>query len=279
MKNKLTIITVNRNNAIGLQRTMESVFKQDYKAFEYIVVDGASTDESVKIIQSFNPSALQLYSWISESDNGVYEAMNKGIRMATGEYLLFLNSGDYLVNEKVLENVLSKDHSADFLCGRCNISDKGKVIHTTNPPRTVTFGSLYNGGLAHQSTFIKKELFKKFGFYREDFQYNADIEFWYKSIILGGATTQKTNAIVSDYNLDGISLTQNKSETFLKEHEIILSHPIFQKIVPDYEKWKSERIELAPLYWLKSKRFLYYPFLMLYKIACFLNFKVRNDRR
>ena len=96
---------------------------------------------------------------------------------------------------------------------------------------------------------------------------------------MGGATTQKINDIVSDYNLDGISSIQNKSETLLKEHETILSHPIIEKIVPDYEKWKSERLELAPLYWLKSKRFLYYPFLMLYKIARLFDFKVKNDRR
>jgi glycosyltransferase involved in cell wall biosynthesis len=277
MPNKLTIITINRNNADGLRKTMESVFAQTVTDFEYIVVDGASTDNSVEVIQSFisigGPSILSSLVWISESDRGVYQAMNKGIKMATGEFLLFLNSGDFLSNEKVIEKLFSVNHFADILCGRCNITDNGKIIHTTNPPQNITFGTLYTVGLAHQSTFIKRNLFDKLGMYREDFKYNSDIDFWYRAIILNGATTEKLDEIISDYNLDGLSSTENKTPEFLKEHKEILSNPLYQKFIPDYDSWKLERSEMNILYWVKSKTILYAPLKLIYKLALRFNGK------
>ena len=99
----LSIITINRNNAEGLRKTIESVLSQDVSdktQVEYIIIDGASTDESVEVIKSFEnnqSNKLQITKWISEPDTGIYNAMNKGIKMATGEYCLFLNSGDYII--------------------------------------------------------------------------------------------------------------------------------------------------------------------------------------
>ena len=104
----LTIITINYNNAPGLQKTMESVLAQTSKDFEYIVIDGASTDGSVEFLQSFKLSNFQTLNLISEPDSGIYNAMNKGIRMAKGEYLHFLNSGDWLVDAFVVENMLKE---------------------------------------------------------------------------------------------------------------------------------------------------------------------------
>ena len=179
---KLSIITINRNNADGLRRTMESVLSQTWKEFEYIVVDGASTDGSVYYIRE-NKDLLSY--WVSEPDNGVYQAMNKGIRQSKGEYLLFLNSGDDLVDKDVLNLVFSKSCTADILCGKCNVVDaEGTVLWTSNPPENITFGFLYHQGLGHQSTFIRRILFDEIGLYREDFRYNSDIDFWYKAIII-----------------------------------------------------------------------------------------------
>ena len=94
---KLSIVTVNLNNADGLLKTIESVASQTFTDFEYIIVDGASTDESLNIICQYENVPMSHFQWISEPDSGIYQAMNKGIRMAKGEYLLFLNSGDYFV--------------------------------------------------------------------------------------------------------------------------------------------------------------------------------------
>ena len=254
---KLSIITINYNNAEGLRKTMESVLSQTYKDFEYVVVDGASTDSSVDIIRA---SALQAegleITWIAEPDKGIYNAMNKGIRMASGEYLLFLNSGDFLISEDVLEKVFENECTADILCARCNVSDNDKVIWTSNPPEKVTFGTLYMVGLAHQSTFIRKSLFEQYGYYDESFRYNADIEFWYRAIVDNGASTQKIDVITTDYNLDGVSEKKKNDPVFIGEHKRILAQPIYQKILPDYKHYISI-IPIAQEYqWINKYTFL-----------------------
>ena len=121
---KLSIITINYNNAVGLKKTLDSVAAQTYTDFEYIIVDGASTDGSVDIIREYEnalasrPSPLASHlKWISEPDTGIYNAMNKGIRLAHGEYTLMLNSGDYLVDEQVIEKVLLLLDGTDIIQG------------------------------------------------------------------------------------------------------------------------------------------------------------------
>ena len=120
---KLSIISINRNNASGLRKTIESVVSQTYTDFEYIIIDGASTDGSIGVINEFaTPLNLPqrekkehpIINWISELDSGIYNAMNKGILKASGEYLLFLNSGDYLYNSEVLKNVFELDFDEEF---------------------------------------------------------------------------------------------------------------------------------------------------------------------
>ncbi len=194
--------------------------------------------------------------------------MNKGIHLSTGEYLLFLNSGDYLVNEKVLEDVFSESHSSDFLLGRCNVSDEGIVIHTTNPPDIMTFGYLYYAGLNHQSTFIKKEMFLKYGYYREDFRYNADIEFWHRTIILQNCSTKTLSLVITNYNKDGISSKECNSNAYQKELAEIFSHPILRRFTPDYDAWKKEQQKLEIMYWIKSKKTIYGMLQIMYKLAC-----------
>ena len=263
---KLSIITINKDNIAGLQQTMQSVFSQTWQGFEYIVIDGGSTDGSVEVIRQ---CADKITYWISELDVGVFNAMNKGIRQTKGEYLLFLNSGDFLVDENVLSSVFATEHKADILCARCNVSDKGVVVCTFDAPEKITFGTLYFAGLAHQSTFVKRCLFDKLGLYREDFKYNADVEFWYRSIILGGATTERLNQIITDYNLDGISNRESKTETYKQEMQQIFNNPKLQLFAPDYEKWKQERNEMKILYWAKSQSLLYAFVKLMHQIAIF----------
>ncbi len=197
---KLSIITINYNNSYGLRKTVESVLSQTYHDFEYIIIDGDSTDGSKEYLHTLPLCAHDLHI-VSEPDTGIYNAMNKGIRMAHGEYCLFLNSGDFLIKPNVLEQVFDNDTWADILCARCNVSDKGKIIWTSNPPQEVTFGTLYFVGLSHQSTFIRRTLLCSLGMYDESYRYHADIEFWYRAIILKGATTQRIDVITTDYNL------------------------------------------------------------------------------
>ena len=258
---KLSIITINYNNAEGLKKTLDSVAVQTCTDFEYIIVDGASSDGSVDVIREYEknlttnllPLASHL-KWTSEKDTGIYNAMNKGIKMAIGEYLLFLNSGDYLVDENVLEKVFANDCLADILCARCNVSDKGKVVWTSNPPKKVTFGTLYLVGLAHQSTFIRKSLFEQYGYYDESYRYNADIEFWYRSIIEHNASTQKIDVITTDYNLDGISSTENQTEKYKSEKERILAP--YKSFCQDYDDMIIERAKYVSISWVLNRPIL-----------------------
>ncbi len=268
---KLSIITINYNNATGLKNTLDSVAAQTYTDFEHIIVDGASTDGSVEIIREYEQSLASNLSplashlkWISESDTGIYNAMNKGIRMAHGEYLLFLNSGDFLISEDVLEKVFENECTADILCAGCNVSDNGKVVWTSNPPEKVTFGTLYMVGLAHQSTFIRKSLFEHYGYYDESFRYNADIEFWYRAIVDNGASTQKIDVITTDYNLDGISSKEHQADSYIKEKERILAP--YKAFVVDYDLYSSKAKDLYILEWLKKHKLLHAIVLLFYKM-------------
>lgn len=268
MNYKLSIITINYNNASGLKKTIDSIFEQSYLNFEYIIIDGGSNDESLDIIKL---NSNKIHYWVSEKDNGVYHAMNKGIQKAQGEYLLFMNSGDYLFDKEVLSNVFNKTYQADFLCGRCAITSNEEIIHITTPPKTHTFSNYYHNTINHQSTFIKKAMFEEFGLYREDFKYNSDWEFWIKTIILNNRTTEKLDIIICKYNLEGISSLENHTPQFESEINTVFSHPLLSKFVPDYELWRTKNLELKPLYWIKSKKVIYQPLLFIYKVAQMLN--------
>ena len=255
---KLSIITINRNNAFGLRKTIESVLSQTYRDFEYIVVDGASTDESVDVIRA---SALQAegldFKWISEPDTGIYNAMNKGIRMANGEYLLFLNSGDFIIKNDAIEKVFDIRMEADIIVARCNVSDKGKIVWTSPYFNSkITLKDLFFIGIPHQSTLIRRSLFEKYGVYREDFRYNSDIDFWYKSIVLGDAIAYGIDIIVADYNLDGLSTKNSQTDLYKKEMQEILSQGFLPKVIPDYDVWKKERVLLSKYRWIEKHIFL-----------------------
>ena len=119
---KLSIITINFNDREGLDKTIQSVINQAYKEFEYIVIDGASTDGSVDVIKKY---ADKLTHWVSEPDSGIYNAMNKGTQMASGEYCLYLNSGDFLAEDDVLERLFENDFNEDIVsCGLHLFSEK-----------------------------------------------------------------------------------------------------------------------------------------------------------
>jgi glycosyltransferase involved in cell wall biosynthesis len=267
----LSIITVNLNNKDGLIKTIDSVASQDYKNFEFIIIDGKSVDGSIDVIRQFQESeASQNFSWISESDNGVFEAMNKGISMAKGEYLLFLNSGDFLIDKFVLSDVCKNDYEADYLCARCNFSKDGKVVHVSTPVDVHTFVYYYKYSLNHQSTFIRRSLFDRYGMYRVDFKYCSDWEFFFKTIILDNCSTYRLDRIICDYNLEGMSSVESNKESRNIEVAQVLSNPLLQKFIPDYDLWFREKEEMAPLLWFKSKTYLYYPFYTVYRFLCLL---------
>ncbi len=213
---KISIITINYNNAIGLKKTMGSVFSQSLSDFEYIVIDGASSDESVEIIKSFEENKKSFFfHWISEPDTGIYNAMNKGINKSTGEFLLFLNSGDYLNNNLVLEKCNSIiDGSSEIYSGKMMYFDNKKEITFLPPQKLGLFQSVYQN-LKHPSTFIKRTLFERYGLYNENNKIISDAEFFILCSGINECTYQPIDVIISNFVADGISSTNLK----LKEKE------------------------------------------------------------
>ena len=147
---KLSIITINLNNKDGLRKTIESVISQTFEDFEYILIDGASTDGSVEVISQFE---TRLKYWISEPDNGIYHAMNKGIKKAKGDYCLFLNSGDYLDNSTILECIFESNHKEELLYGNFMINGFNQ---TFTMPDYLSFNTFLDVSIGHHASFIKR---------------------------------------------------------------------------------------------------------------------------
>ena len=219
---KLSIITINRNNANGLDKTIQSVINQSYEDFEYIVIDGNSTDHSIDIIKKYNSN---INYWVSETDKGIYNAMNKGIAKANGNYVLFLNSGDYLVNNDVLKSVFEKQQTADIIYGNMQIDWGNGKITSGKMPDKITFKQMYIDTLWHPVSFIKKTLFDKYGLYNETYKVVADYDFFFKVIIINNVTTYHINVDIAMYNLNGLSsLLENKALEQAERRKVIESY-------------------------------------------------------
>ncbi len=226
----LSVITINRNNADGLRKTIESVIAQTFQEFEYIVIDGASTDESVEIIKSYK----HIDYWVSEPDTGIYHAMNKGIKKASGGYLLFLNSGDYLVDRWVFEQTDLKSKTQDILYGDLVFenTNRKRIQHF---PQKITFYWLYTQYLGHASTFIRKSLFDKVGFYNESLKIVSDWEFFLLAIAIHNCSMFQLNYVVSVLVEGGISNNEQFREKVKQERQYVMKNkfPVFES---DYEQ-------------------------------------------
>ena len=188
---KYSIITINLNNREGLKKTIESVVNQTCQDFEYIIIDGGSTDGSVDIIKEYSS---RIDYWVSEPDKGIYNAMNKGIAKAHGEYLNFMNSGDYFCNNKVLSDVLSAHTNADFFVGRVyNVNSDGIIISSSIVTEELSMKWFYINTIPHQSTFIRRELFIK-SMYDENLKIVADWKFFMEKIVFEGCSVFKDDS-------------------------------------------------------------------------------------
>ena len=251
----LSIITINRNNASGLEKTMKSVLSQTCKEFEYIVVDGASTDSSVEVIQGFAESFGGRLRWISEPDKGIYNAMNKGIGMATGDYIQILNSGDCLAADGVVERMykaLEEKGFPSILYGNMlkDMPDGRIRRDRSYAGEPVTLIGMLHGSLNHSPAYIARRLFEKYGYYDEALKIVSDWKWYLQSIILGEENPVYIDMDVTLFDMTGISET--KLSLREKELQGELSKLIPAGILADYEKWESdikmmERIHRYPL--------------------------------
>jgi len=200
---RFSIITVCRNAQALIGPTIDSLARQDFRDFEYLVIDGASTDGTLDVIRT-QAVGLEL-RMLSEPDDGIYDAMNKGARLANGQWLYFMNAGDAFVNASVLRNVAMKlkERSESDL-------GYGDVIYTgTGGQRLVSFKwitsrNLLFTHLCHQSVFAKRATFNRFGFFDTRYRINADFE-WLLRIFRGGGRCLYLGFTIAFFDDSGVS--------------------------------------------------------------------------
>lgn len=230
---KLSIITVNLNNKSGLQKTIDSVISQTFKDFDWIVIDGGSTDGSKELIEKY---ANYISYWVSEPDKGIYNAMNKGILVAQGEYLLFLNSGDELYCNSILSQVFSTNHISDIILGQVERKDNHQLLRKY---QSNIFMQLYTDTLNHQASFIKRSLFKD-KLYDESLRIVSDWKFFVEVIIKHNATYKIIDSIVVRQDMKGIS--SKELDLVKKERQTIFNnqfHPSLQEVIEELRSIKQ----------------------------------------
>ena len=271
---KLSIITITYNNAEGLRRTIQSVQSQTFRDFEHIIVDGRSTDGSVEVIREYadneaigpegykatrqekngkaddtlpnrpiasSPNRHEI-CWISEKDRGVYDAQNKGIRLAHGEYCYFLNAGDTFCNEHVLElifkpltfNLSPLTSTPDILYGNEIIVDgNGQRVGIARGVENPSFVDLYNSCMKHQASFIRRSLFDKYGMYDADMRICSDFDWFFRVIAFhDDVTLQYKDVDIAYFENTGVSY--HSPELCARERQQILDRYMTKRMQRDY---------------------------------------------
>ena len=226
---KFSIITVNFNHFKGLKCTFFSIVSQTFKDYEWIVIDGGSTDGSKKFVEEHNAS---ISYWCSEPDHGIYHAMNKGITHSKGEYLIFMNSGDTFYDKEVLYKVSMLNSTSDIISGLVYYQDNGKQMRWYN---TNVFVQLYEDTLNHQGSFIKRHLFEKKR-YDESLKIVSDWKFFLESIVLGDATFEYTDIPIALQERDGLSLNDKSAEVCAKEREKVFKDNFSPFLLSEFKR-------------------------------------------
>ena len=235
---KLSIISVNYNDAEGLERTIKSVISQTFHDYEFIIIDGGSTDGSVDVIKKYES---YIDYWVSEPDGGIYPGMNKGLRQAKGEYLNFMNGGDSYHSSDVLETIFALDSDADIITGE----------HAENGLRNVgkdgvTMLDLYKWAIDHQASFIKRGVALRHP-YDEKYRIVSDWKFFIEALIFDNCSFYYTDTIVVDVDMKGISNTNYELDK--KERESVLRELFPERVLQDYQllaSIHSEMLKVAP---------------------------------
>lgn len=248
---KLSIITINLNNAIGLRKTIESVVSQTSKDFEYIVIDGGSIDNSVDIIKFYQD---KITYWVSEQDSGIYAAMNKGIKVANGDYCQFLNSGDWLWQKEITEKMLLDLPNACIVYGNKIREYNGQnKVDKSYKGRQLTLLDLYQSTLFHACAYIKRSLFDKYGFYDENLKIVSDWKFYLITIGLNNESVAYKDIDMVWFDSNGISSTNTYLDKL--ERKSVLEDILPITIRLDYEKYSIDsqiinRFKKNNIFWL-----------------------------
>ena len=238
---RVSIITINYNNSSGLEKTIQSVLAQTvYDNIEYIVIDGASTDGSVDVIHKYE-NRLSLA--VSEPDKGIYDAMNKGVTKATGDYCLFLNSGDTLFDELVVETCLPTLGDEDLIMGRIQMNPSGFIAYNDISLPFTMMDFYLSCPIPHPACFIRRELFD-ICLYDDSLRIAADCKLFMQMVVFNGKTCKLLKTIISTFEEGGISVNKYECD---KERKKVLDDMVPQVYLVDYEKFeKGEKYTSSP---------------------------------
>lgn len=242
---RLSIITINYNNADGLKKTIESIKNQTYKDFEYIVVDGNSSDNSKTVIKQYK---LFISKWISEPDTGIYNAMNKGAQMSTGDYMLFLNSGDFLYSESAIQTIMNESFVEDIICCSLYSFDNKKTSYKL-PPKEISLYTFIGGSsMLHPSTLISRVIFDKVGGYIEKYKIISDWCFFVDALIMHNCSYKVyEHIILTSFNCYGISSSSTQDLQREKVQKDFLKSR-FPRIIDDYLPLHDEALSNTAIY-------------------------------
>jgi len=239
---KLSIITINLNNKEGLQKTIKSVISQTFIDYEYIIIDGLSTDGSVEVIEEYSNN---IRYWVSEPDKGIYNAMNKGIKQAQGDYILLLNSGDYLIDETIVKKAVDFGLDSDIVYGNILWEENNSTYCTTFPEK-LRFSYFWTDTLGHSTTFIKRELHTNIGLYLETKKIVSDWCFFIQAICQYNCSYKHIPITIACCNRDGISC-KPENGTLIFEERIAFLKQEFPLYINDYEEIDQIKKEIADL--------------------------------
>ena len=255
---KVSIITVNLNNAAGLKATLESVAMQTCREFEHIIIDGGSSDGSVPVIKSYEEQIIAnrtntktiypMISWMSEKDKGIYDGMNKGVKKASGEYVYFLNSGDTLATEDTIQEMIDAIDDSDFVIGRVNKSYQGRVVGQTNLlcEEDMSLYQMFLHGINHQAALIKRPLLVTTP-YDVNVRLSADWKFFVQKIVLESASVKFMDITFANFDMSGVS---SNADTLRRERMQILETFVPKRIARDYLAIAPHYYEVIRVQWL-----------------------------
>jgi len=242
----LSVVTVVYNNVAEIERTMLSVLNQTYAAIEYIVIDGASTDRTLEVVERYKDKLAKL---ISEKDKGIYDAMNKGIAAATGDYIIFMNSGDLFYANDTVAHVFASADDADIYYGETEMMDgEGRSLGQRRhaAPKAFTWRDFkYGMSISHQAIYIKRALVDP---YDAKYQLSADID-WILRAAKKAKSIVNVHAYVAKYKVGGMSKHKHK-QSLLERFDIMKKH---YGLVPTVFNHMVIAFNLG-WYWLKNRR-------------------------
>lgn len=243
---KISIVTINYNNAEGLRKTLASVAAQTYCDIEHIIIDGGSTDGSVDAIKEYvadNPKRESFFkhtvNWVSEHDNGIYNAMNKGIKKATGAYIQILNSGDIFAASDVVERMVAEIENAEYpelLYGNMIKKDfsTGKISGKSGEV-DCSLWQYYGGTMNHDCCYFRRDLYETYGLYDENLKIVSDWKWFLQAIGLGNVKPVYVNIDVTIFDMSGIS--ESNLELRNKERRHVLEDILPPAILGDYDRY------------------------------------------